>query len=78
MEITDKNGEHGGTGYAPMLLEYVERYPDFFFRPLRLAKKVGLSAKKVSKILLLLHKKELLKRIDLGRSLKRPYYRIRL
>jgi Mn-dependent DtxR family transcriptional regulator len=56
----------------------MEKYPNFYFKSSRLAKKTGISPQKVSKLLLDLHRDGLLYRIDVGKSRVTPYYRVKL
>jgi Fic family protein len=78
MEVVERNEEDKEAGYSAILLQYMEKYPNFYFRSSRLAKKTGLSSQRTSKLLLALHRNGLLQRIEVGNSRKRPYYRVKL
>lgn len=78
MDMIDQNKTQGFTNESFKMLSYMEKYPKFYFRSSRLAKKIGISPQKASKLLLELHKSGLLHRIDVGKSRRKPYYRIKL
>ena len=78
MEVIECNEKEKETGYSAILLQYMEKYPNFYFRSSKLAKKTGLSSQRISKLLLALNRNGLLQRIDVGNSRKRPYYRVKL
>jgi Fic family protein len=78
MEVVDQNKEMYDADYSSRILQYMEKYPNFYFKSSRLAKKTGLSSQKVSKLLLDLHRDGLLHRINIGKSRITPYYKIKL
>ena len=78
MEVAEENGETIGPDYSSRILQYMERYPNFYFRSSRIAKKTGLSTQKVSKVLLELHRDGYLYRINVGKSRIKPYSRVKL
>lgn len=59
------------------ILEYMRRYPSFYFRSSRLARVLDLSPYRISKMLLEMHKQGLLERYVRGRAHPASYYRIR-
>ena len=78
MEVVDQNKEMYDADYSSRILQYMEKYPNFYFKSSRLAKITGLSSQKVSKLLLDLHRDGLLHRINIGKSRITPYYKIKL
>ena len=78
MEVFDQSRERHDAEYSSRILQYMEKYPNFYFKSSKLAKKTGMSSQKVSKLLLDLHREGLLHRIDVGKSRVTPYYRAKL
>ena len=77
MEIAEENRENYDPDCSSKILQYMERYPNFYFRSSRIAKMIGMSPQKASKILLDLHRDGHLYRITVGKSRVKPYYRVK-
>lgn len=77
MEIGEESRDNPGNDCSFRILQYMGRYPNFYFRSSRIAKKTGISPQKASKVLLDLHREGHLIRITVGKSRIKPYYRLK-